>query len=93
MSIDTSATLIQVKQDIANSYPDFEKRVTQAWGEVLSQLGVVTDKIAADGPDYLPQVSFSDLAGLKPEQIDVIKRKGSVIIRDVVDHKVCRIVI
>jgi hypothetical protein len=93
MSIDASAILVQVKQDIANSYPDFEKRATQAWGEVLGQLDTITNRIAADGPNYLPQVSFSDLANLKPEQINEINRKGSVIIRDVVDDKVCHVVI
>jgi hypothetical protein len=34
---------------------------------------------------YIPQVNFKDLANLKPEQIDDIKRKGSVVIKDVVD--------
>jgi hypothetical protein len=92
MSIDSSAILVQVKQDIANSYPDFEKRATQAWGEVLSQLDTVTNRIGADGSNYLPQVSFSDLANLKPEQVNEIYRKGSVI-RDVVDDKVRHAVI
>jgi hypothetical protein len=93
MSADASAVLVQVKQDIARSYPDFEKRAAQAWGEVLSQLKGVIENIIADGPNYLPQVCFSDLANLKAEQIDAIKRKGSVIIRDVVDDNVCHIVI
>jgi hypothetical protein len=34
---------------------------------------------------YIPQVDFKDLGNLKPEQIDDIKRKGSVVIKDVVD--------
>jgi hypothetical protein len=93
MSADASAILIQVKQDIVESYPDFEKRATQAWGEVLCQLDAVTHDIVAVGPDYLPQVSFPDLINLKPEQIDAIKRKGSVIIRNVVDDKVCHVFI
>lgn len=34
---------------------------------------------------YIPQINFKDLATLKPEQINDIKRKGSVVIKDVVD--------
>jgi hypothetical protein len=34
---------------------------------------------------YIPQVNFSDLDNLKPEQVNDIKRKGSVVIKDIVD--------
>jgi hypothetical protein len=88
MSSGTSSLLVQIKQDIAKSYPDFENRATKAWTEVLGQLEIVTKNIAAQGPDYLPQVSFSELGKLTPEKTEEIKQKGSVIIRDVVDDKV-----
>ncbi|KAF8150934.1 hypothetical protein B0H34DRAFT_730672 [Crassisporium funariophilum] len=76
---------IDVKAAIAASYPDFEARVTQAWAEILQEMVKVTDVIKAEGVDYIPQVSFSSLQTLSKEEIDKIKRRGSVVIRDVVD--------
>ena len=36
---------------------------------------------------FIPQVNIADLERLTPEEIDVIRRKGSVVIRGVVDTK------
>jgi hypothetical protein len=33
---------------------------------------------------YIPQVNFADLQTLSQEQLDVIKRRGSVVIKDIV---------
>ncbi|KIM63346.1 hypothetical protein SCLCIDRAFT_1214235, partial [Scleroderma citrinum Foug A] len=44
-----------------------------------------TEEIAQQGPDCIPQVNFSDLEHLTSEQIDNIRRKGSVVVRGVVD--------
>jgi hypothetical protein len=34
---------------------------------------------------YVPQVEFSELDTLSPQQVDTIKRRGCVLIRNVVD--------
>jgi hypothetical protein len=34
---------------------------------------------------YIPQISFNDLDNLSQDEIEKIKRRGSVLIRDVVD--------
>ena len=34
---------------------------------------------------YIPQISFNDLNSLSQDEIEKIKRRGSVLIRDVVD--------
>lgn len=41
--------LVDLKHEIATSYPDFELRVTKAWNEVLDELKVVTTNIIQDG--------------------------------------------
>ena len=40
-----------LKQEIANSYPDFEKRITIAWGEIIDQLNETTEAIAKEGSE------------------------------------------
>ncbi|KII86315.1 hypothetical protein PLICRDRAFT_43911 [Plicaturopsis crispa FD-325 SS-3] len=75
----------ELKQQIASTYPNFEEKVTRAWNEILAELEQVTKNIARAGPDSVPQVSFADLSTLSQEEIAAIKRKGCIIIRDVVD--------
>jgi hypothetical protein len=40
--------------------------------------------------EYIPQVEFSDLDGLSPEQIESIKAKGCIVVRNVVDDEQAR---
>ncbi|KAI0316742.1 hypothetical protein OF83DRAFT_1059849 [Amylostereum chailletii] len=74
-----------LKREIADSYPDFEAQVTRAWIEILEQLKDSTAEIAKEGPAVIPEVSFADLDKLSSEQVDKMKRRGCVIIKDVVD--------
>lgn len=76
---------VEIKNDIVSSIPDFEVRVTKAWGELLAELNEVTSDIASQGSEYVPQINFSEIGSLSPERIEEIRRKGSVVIRDVVD--------
>ncbi|KAG6914834.1 hypothetical protein DXG01_015055 [Tephrocybe rancida] len=73
-----------LKREIAASYPNFKERVTKAWGEIIAQLKVINAEIADTGPEYIPQINFADLNKLTAEQIATVKRRGSVVIRDVV---------
>jgi hypothetical protein len=41
----------QIKQDIAASYPDFKKRATEAWREIIHELNKATETIGSQGPD------------------------------------------
>ncbi|KAJ8469327.1 hypothetical protein ONZ45_g16928 [Pleurotus djamor] len=75
----------ELKKEIAASYPDFEQHITKAWQEVLTTLKDTTHKIAQEGSNGIPQVNFADLENLDQEQVAAIKRKGCVVIRDVVD--------
>ncbi|KAK0490729.1 hypothetical protein IW261DRAFT_1433824 [Armillaria novae-zelandiae] len=77
--------LIHIKKEIASSYPDFEERVTQGWAEILVELKKATQKISAGGPEFIPQVQFSELDSLPADKIDEIRRKGCLMIKDVVD--------
>ena len=42
---------VELKREIAASYPDFEARVTKAWNELVEELEVVTAVIAKQGTD------------------------------------------
>ncbi|KAH9917026.1 uncharacterized protein B0H18DRAFT_47152 [Fomitopsis serialis] len=76
---------IELKKEIAASYPDFQARVTKAWNELLAELEVFTADVAKQGTEYVPQVDFSELSSLSPEKVEEVRRKGSVVIRNVVD--------
>ncbi|KAG7448940.1 DUF1479-domain-containing protein [Guyanagaster necrorhizus] len=80
-----SSHLIHIKEEIASSYPDFEGRVTQAWADILVELKKGTQRISTGGPEFIPQVQFSELGSLPAEKIDEIRRKGCLVIKDVVD--------
>ncbi|KAH0833477.1 hypothetical protein J3R83DRAFT_12598 [Lanmaoa asiatica] len=64
-----------------------QERLTASWNGVLIELATRTAEIAQAGTNFVPQVNFADLEKLTPNEIDVIKRKGSVVIRGVVDTK------
>jgi hypothetical protein len=75
----------ELKQEIANSYPNFEERITKAWGEILDELQKTAEIIEKEGSEGIPQVKFSELDNLDQDTIKMIKAKGSVVIRDIVD--------
>lgn len=74
-----------LKREIAESYPDFERRVTDAWAEIVKQLEETSEAIKREGSDYIPQVQFDELHNLPEETVQRIRRVGSVVIGDVVD--------
>ncbi|KIY44067.1 DUF1479-domain-containing protein [Fistulina hepatica ATCC 64428] len=81
-------SLVDLKRSIADTYPDFKARATQAWAEIIDELAKATGTIAVEGSSYIPQMQFQDLANLSNERIQEIKRKGSLVIHDVVDDDV-----
>ncbi|PIL29830.1 hypothetical protein GSI_08037 [Ganoderma sinense ZZ0214-1] len=80
----------ELKREIIASYPDFEARVTKAWGEILTELDKVTKEIAAQGSSNVPEVNFSELGSLSQERANEIRNKGCVVVRDVVDDAEAR---
>ncbi|PPQ74604.1 hypothetical protein CVT24_004193 [Panaeolus cyanescens] len=73
-----------LKASIAASYPGFEQNLTRAWGELLAELDLKTKQIKYEGVNYIPQVKFADLNDLSAEELDIIKRRGAVVIKDIV---------
>ena len=45
-----------LKREIASSYPDFEKRITKAWAEIIDQLNETTKAIAREGSEVRSQL-------------------------------------
>ncbi|KAF9532701.1 DUF1479-domain-containing protein [Crepidotus variabilis] len=77
----------ELKATIASSYPNFEANVTNAWAEILAESDKTTKTIKEQGTEYVPQVSFTDLPNLSEDEIEKIRRRGTVVIKDVVDDK------
>ncbi|KAK1221694.1 hypothetical protein PQX77_015524 [Marasmius sp. AFHP31] len=77
--------MLKLKKEIAESFPNFEANATRAWREIIAEIAQTATKVSAAGSDYIPQVKFSELEKLSPEQIAEIKRKGTIIIRDIVE--------
>ncbi|KDR78730.1 hypothetical protein GALMADRAFT_244254 [Galerina marginata CBS 339.88] len=73
-----------LKATIASLYPDFELNATRSWGEILQELNNLAKVVKEEGTDTIPQVNFADLDKLSQEEIAKIKRRGTVVIRDVV---------
>ncbi|KAJ7631784.1 hypothetical protein B0H17DRAFT_1108604 [Mycena rosella] len=90
MSAPLPPRFIEIKRAIAATNPNFEQDLTKAWNEVLAELATVAKTIAKEGPAYIPQVAFADLDKLNEAQIADIKRKGTVVITDVVDDAQAR---
>ncbi|KAG8904712.1 hypothetical protein FRB99_001298 [Tulasnella sp. 403] len=76
-----------LKKAIADPHKD---AIVASWKEILDELAVRTKVYAETGPEIIPQVDFSELSSLSKEQIDRIKRIGSVVIRNVVDDTEAR---
>ncbi|EIN04020.1 DUF1479-domain-containing protein [Punctularia strigosozonata HHB-11173 SS5] len=74
-----------LKREIRDSIPSFEVKVTDAWTRLLAQLKESTAEIAREDSSIIPQVKFSDLEKLSESEIQNIKRRGSLVIKDVVD--------
>jgi hypothetical protein len=75
-----------LKRKIVAATPDYERRLTESWNDLLQELNERTIEIADEGPNYIPQVHFQYLDTLVPEQLDDIRRKGSIIIHGVVEE-------
>ncbi|KAH7928102.1 DUF1479-domain-containing protein [Leucogyrophana mollusca] len=84
MAFEWPARFVDLKHQIAAATPDFQKRLTDSWNDLLAQLELRAQEVAKEGPNFIPQVKFEDLEKLTPEQVDVIRRKGSIVIKDVV---------
>ena len=50
-----------LKREIAESYPDFERRVTDAWAEIVQQLKETSEVVKREGSD----VRFFSLSSLE----------------------------
>ena len=46
-----------LKREIASSYPDFEKRATKAWAEIIDQLNETTEVITREGSEVRHQLN------------------------------------
>ncbi|KAG6337106.1 hypothetical protein ID866_1980 [Astraeus odoratus] len=83
VSHEMPARFIELKRQIIAAAT--EERLMASWTDLLQEMAKRTSEIVQHGPDHIPQVNFNDLDNLTPEQLDVIRQKGCVVIRGVVD--------
>lgn len=72
---------VQLKKEIAQGH---EEELTRSWKKLVAALKERTDEFIKTGPEYIPRVDYSDLQGLSAEKLAEIKKKGCVIIKNVV---------
>ncbi|KAH7098698.1 hypothetical protein BKA62DRAFT_712069 [Auriculariales sp. MPI-PUGE-AT-0066] len=75
------ARFAQLKQDITAGR---EAELTASWAILLDVLKQRTEQFIQQQQKFIPQVEFSELDSLSPEQLAEIKRKGTVVIHGVV---------
>ncbi|KAG1798458.1 uncharacterized protein HD556DRAFT_1440168 [Suillus plorans] len=81
-----SERFADLKREIVAATPDYERRLTQSWNDLLQELDERTSEIVDEGSKYIPQVHFQYLDTLVLEQLDDIRRKGSIVIHGVVEE-------
>lgn len=47
----TSEHFLNLKREIAGSYPDFQERATKAWAEIIDELAKLTATISEKGSE------------------------------------------
>jgi len=75
----------EIKEDIAKSFPDFQQRLTASWTNLLAELEKATEEITTLGSKAVPEVEFSQLGKLSAEDVEAFKKKGCIVIHNVVD--------
>lgn len=81
------ARFVDLKREIAASYPDFQARATAAWNDLLGELKVTTAQIAEQGSNIVPIVEFSDINKMTDAEKQTIRRKGCLVVRNVIDDE------
>ncbi|EJD02243.1 DUF1479-domain-containing protein [Fomitiporia mediterranea MF3/22] len=76
---------VDLKREILPQDDESKARLVAAWNDLLAALQSATQEIRSQGPSIIPQVEFSEIKNLKPEEIETIKRRGVVLIKNVVD--------
>ncbi|KAL5511380.1 hypothetical protein ACEPAH_4596 [Sanghuangporus vaninii] len=75
---------VDLKRSIVPQDEESKTRLTTAWNDLLGELRAFVEEIKAQGSSIIPQVEFSDLQKLEPERVEEIKRRGAVLIKNVV---------
>ncbi|KAH8110499.1 DUF1479-domain-containing protein [Phellopilus nigrolimitatus] len=60
-------------------------RLQNAWNDLLAQLKSSVEETKKEGSNIIPQVEFSELQNLSPDKFKDIKRRGAVLVKNVVD--------
>ncbi|KZV65342.1 DUF1479-domain-containing protein [Peniophora sp. CONT] len=76
----------EISQPLPARFSDLKKELfkdalVQSWKEVIRDLEVAVEEVAAKGSDILPRLAYTDIArGLSEDQKAEIKKRGAVII-------------
>lgn len=47
----TSEHFLNIKREIAGSYPNFQERATKAWGEIIHELAKLSTTVSEKGSE------------------------------------------
>ncbi|TDL17914.1 DUF1479-domain-containing protein [Rickenella mellea] len=75
--------MADLKREIVQRYTTPEN-MTKAWNDLLEHLAKAAKNIKSESSDLVPVVDFADLDKLDPKVIEQLKRRGCVVIRNIV---------
>lgn len=78
--------LVQYKKDVVAKYG--EEGIKKSWLEVCEALKKVTDEIAEKKTGMIPEVQYSDFAGLSDARKQELKDVGCFVVRGVIEKDV-----
>nr|POF12274.1 uncharacterized protein ybiu [Quercus suber] len=67
-----------------------EEKLTASWIRLLERLAKENELVKAKGPAIIPQIDFSDLDKVTPEQMAEVRHRGTAVIRGVVPEHEAR---
>jgi len=81
------ARFADLKRALLPADEEGKKKFVQAWEDVLAALKEKTKEIrsAKDISEIIPVVEFADLSKISKQEVERIKRVGTVVIRNVID--------
>lgn len=73
-----------LKKELVSS-PEARERLASSWTDLLNELREGASEIQSRGNEVIPEVSFAELERGGEAWKDEVRKRGSVVIRDVVD--------
>lgn len=83
---ETGEEFVQYKRAVVAKYGS--EGIKKSWIEVCRELGKITDGLASKKTSIIPEIEYSEFAGLSDERKQQMREAGCFVVRAVIDEKV-----